>query len=205
MALLGSTQQEAVRLAIATALQQLDVDIVGYDTLHRVEWENKVGAQRAIDGLWVDLRIGYRRSETLDETRYLYTDNGTPETSTLQASVGGQREFLVTVTIGTDSQEGDEEAVFALSDRLATRMRREDVKAILRAGGVATISIGSSFNTDFKDMDARMCSRSITDIRFRAASFETDDADIGFIDRVEGTGADDTDLEGESFDTALEG
>ena len=205
MALLGNTQMEAVRTAVATALQLLDIDVAGYDTLHRVEWENRVGAERAVDGVWVDLRVGYRRSETMDETRYIYTEGDTPEESTLFASVGGQREFLVTVTIGSDSQEGGEDAVFALSDRLATRMRRGDVKEILRAGGVATINIGSSFNSDYKDMDARMCSRSVTDIRFRAASFETDDTDLGFIDRVEGEGADDTDLEGESFDTALEG
>lgn len=204
---LGSTQQEAIRQAIALALSLPDVEVEGMDDVHLVEWESRASAHRPPDqttGVWVDLDLDGLKTDGKGEFRYDRTTNADPALNTLVPRYCVQAEYTVAVKIGIDNQEPDAEAVLAKAGNLRTRMRFDGVREVLRAGGVVAIEVGQVFKTDFKDLDGRQVSRSRTDIRFRSVIEVVDDTTSGgIILRAEGSGETGSDLEGSDFDSDL--
>ena len=187
--------QEAVRLAIAEAIGQPDrLGADGVNYVRQVEWENRASASRdtGTGQPWVNLRLGAVREVHRSETIRTFVDTGDVETSTQSTTVCGTREFVVTVEIGVENQEPGAEAVGFLADRLRTRLRRADVLEDLQAANVAHIGTDGTTNADFMDMDGRMCSRSVTDIRFRTVSSDTQ-TDGGWIAGASGAGEGDID------------
>lgn len=201
-----STVQEAVRDAIAGALELPDYTGGRGTPVSRVEWENRSSHQsyqRA--GAWASLRLGNVVAKGHDETRYEVITGATPALTRKVPTVGGYRLFTVTVRIGNDSQEPADSAVSTLAGKLRTRIRRADIRAILQAGNVAIVRIEPTIEADYLDADGRMVSQSFTDIRFATTEQDTDsDSDGDFIATAagEGTltdGATERDL---TFDTA---
>lgn len=174
----------AVRDAIAKAVQL--EDFVGADDTnecHPTEWLHNLGSNRvvSVDNGWCDIELGTVTTRNLDETRETFTPDpdepDDPELATNVPTVGGQREFNITVRVCRHSQEPGEEAVGFKGGKLRTRMRRADVLAILKAAGVAFVWAGSTFNGDYLDANRRWVSCSVTDMRFRCVETDTDDSE----------------------------
>lgn len=199
-----STAQEAVRDAIALALQLEDfIGSDGVNYVRLVEWENRSTASRGLDYSrpWADLMLGAVMADgSQDETRYTEDGSGDPEDIRMLPTYCGPRLFTVDVRIGVDSQEPGEESVGYMGSRLRTRLRRDDARDLLTAGEVALVSVGATINADYMDIDGRMVSCSITSLRFRTVDRDLDsDSDGDWIATTEGEGeisrADDTTID----------
>ena len=199
-----TSARNAIRTAIAEALEL--PDFTGPDTVTTVQqvcWENQAEAQRWQTGLVVDLRLGAPQQLFKDERRSdLSGDPDDPETVLVYQS-GGMREFNVTVMLSNDDQSEGNETVGELADKLRRRIRWEGVLEDLWAAGVAHVASGQVQNADGRDMDGRMVSRAVVDLRFRAVVSETDTSAAGYwIESAEASGVEGEDLEGADFDTA---
>jgi hypothetical protein len=185
---IGSSVAEAVRSAVAKALQLEDVlgaDEVTY--VKRVEWGDKASSHRFVgEEGWADLLLGVVVAKGLDETRYEYD----PDTETNTPSTGGQREFSVSVQMCRHSQDFGEETMGTAGGKLRTRMRRKDVLKILNDSGVAMVLIGPTINGSYPDHNGRKVSCAVTDVRFRCVEVDTDDSpgSSDWIGSAEGTG-----------------
>lgn len=202
-----SQAKEAIRDAIALAVRAPDYlggDGVTY--IHVTEWRNKRDAARwAPSGPVVDLTLSSVVGKGTDETRYETFGSGDPEDIKEVPVYNGYRLLSVQVEVDSDSQEDDADAPGFYTGALRTRLRRDDVLAILQAGGVALVSVGPTFEADFLNQSGRMQSRAITEVRFATTEEDTDGADGSgdWVATAAGEGVDGSDLDGASFDTAL--
>lgn len=169
--------KEAVRTAVATALQLTDATGADGTTLvPLVTWENQRSAHRFSSGVLVDLRLGNVQGHGRDETRYELVTGATPALTDYIPTYGGYRTFSVWVRVYSDNQEGTD-AVAVLGGRLRTRLRRPEARAILAADEVAIVTIGNTFDTDYRDQNGRMMSASLTELRLATVEQDTDAAD----------------------------
>ena len=189
---IGSTVAEAVRTAVAKALQLEDVlgaDEVTY--VKRTDWADRASSHRFVgEEGWADLQLGVVVARGLDETRYEYVANADPALAESIPSTGGQREFTVTVRMCRHSQEFGEETMGTAGGNLRTRLRRQDVLRILNGSGVALVIVGPTINGSYPDHNGRVVSCAVTDVRFRCVEVDTDDSEgaSAWIATAEGTG-----------------
>ena len=187
-----ATSKEAVRIAIATALRLLDYTGGDGKIVHRVEWEHKKKSVRYLDNgsAWANLRMGTQRRVGTDETRYTAVNGGDDASSKWVPVYGGRRQFVVTVMMGSDSQEDSADAVGELAGRLVTRLGREDILQTLYDSGVGLETIGVALNADYVDSTKRWVSASFVDLTFSAVESDTDGVDGSgdYVARADGTG-----------------
>jgi hypothetical protein len=187
-----STVREGIRQAIALAARA--EDYMGADAITAVrvtDWEGQPTASRwgQAAGPTVDLRMGEVIGLHQDERRVEFISGATPALSYLKPTYTGTRLFTVRVSVDSDSQLDDADAVGPYTGALRTRMRRDDVAAILQAAGVAIVTIGNTINADFLNEDGRQQSRAVTDIRFGTTESDTDADPTGdYIQNVAGQG-----------------
>lgn len=176
-----STVQEAVRQAVAYAAKL--PDFVGADgsTYPSVEWAGReLASTFDDDGVTIELQMGSVQGQGRDETRYSY-DSGLDQSVPTQT---GNRQFTVSCMIRTLSQNPDESAQ-AIAGLLRTRIRNEGSLAKLKAGNVGFVQILASLEVDFPNMDGRMESAAIVDLRLNTTESDTDElASGGYIGTV---------------------
>lgn len=188
-------KREAIRQAIIVALdlkREPAVELAGGGTNidFLVQWQGRREAARWTGGVWCDLRLGTVIPVGRDETRRFYNEDD----DALRPTYGGQRSFTVMVIVASDDQE-DEDAVGTAGSRLRTRIRREEVKAILAAVDVSLAEILSTSNFDFQD-DGVQYSQSMTELQFNTTEEDEDTTGTGdWIREVEGSGDSPGDLE----------
>ena len=184
-------------MAVAKAIVLEDVTDLAGDPGHRVEWESRSSAQRMVGSTFADLRFSSPNgSGATDEIRYEMNVGLTA----LVPTYGGPRMFNVQVLCGSDSQEPDADSVGLMGGRLRTRMRRPDVLALLRAEGVALVSIGPTFDVSFTNQEGRDMSASSTEIRFACVESDTDATDdAGWIAALESEGTFESNFEGDDI------
>jgi hypothetical protein len=185
-----STKQEAVRLAVATAMGV--PDRLGADnltTIKEVMWEN----QRDAAGRWgsddkptINLRLGNIRNHGNDERRDVYDELN----DRIRTYFCGQRHFTVSVTVMIPNQLAGKEAVGEWGSRLRTRMRADRIHALYAAADVALVRLMETQNADELEINGRMMSVAVTDLRFATTEeWEDNDTENGdFIARVEADG-----------------
>lgn len=180
--------QEAVRQAVAAATGRVDrLGADGATTIHDVEWENRREASLQWgDSATVDLCLGPVSHKGTGETRFEYD----ADEDTNIPTVNIYALFTVTVKIRSLSQAGDEEAVGALASALRLKLRKiQRIRDILTAANVSVVDIGETANVDELEINGRMMSVSITDLRLATTESFTDTDDAGdYIAHAEGTG-----------------
>ena len=176
-----STVKEAVRLAIATAAGLTDT--VGADdgaTTQICAWANKRTANRFLEAAprWINLSATGVRGMGQDEIRYDTVIGATAALTTVTPVHCGYRLFSVMAHIGGASQEDTEDSFF-LAGRMRLRMRRADILAILQAAGVAVVEVGQSLEVDYRNINGRMQSAALVEIRFAFTEYEADVNSLG--------------------------
>ncbi len=177
-----ATTKEACRLAIAAALKLQDYTgasgVVG--SVHKVEWSNKASATRYLTSgsAWADLHFHGVTAEGTDEIRYETIVGATPALTRVVPTYCGRRTFYVSVQVGVDDQEDDVNAM-TLAGLLRTRLRRNEILAILHDAEVGLVSIGPAMDADYRDADGRMVSNVIVEIKFACIESDTDSTESG--------------------------
>lgn len=202
---------EAIRLAIASAASLPDqIGPVTARTTRAVEWKNRKTGNRVIKGQWINLRapaiIGIGR----DETRYdvdAQTDPDDPNTAAVVPVVMGNRLLRIELECRSDSQEPGLTAAM-IAERVRSRIRLPEVRAILAAQDVGFSHIEFSTPEDYHDADDRMISESIMEIVFLKSVFDratTVPAGEGndFFQAVEVEGELDEAFDGTTMDVAV--
>lgn len=190
---------EAIRAAIAKAAQLPDVPLPSSPRagaqLRAVEWRNRRGGNRITKGQYVNLRVFGIVAVGRDETRYDQDDPTDPDDPTTAALVPvqmGNRVVRVQLECKSDSQEPEKTATM-LAERIRSRIRLPEVKAILAAADVGYSHIEWSSEADYMDADERMMSDALMEIVFLKAvadRAETVPAGEGndYFERVDGSG-----------------
>lgn len=178
--------KEAVRQAVISASGITDV-----------QWQNN-----QLAGTWrqdphVDLILRSVVSIGVDATEYEYNDT----TDSLEETITGQRTFVVSVRIESESQEDDEESVGTLASTFRTRLRRTAILSALADADVALIGFESTINTDFQ-ADDRMVSLAIVDVNFASVENDADETAVAgdYIEAVHLTGETVVDAGGTALD-----
>lgn len=201
-----ATVKDAVRRAVALAARAQDY--AGADSvtmIKRCNWEGQASAShfgRPGQQPVIELQMGDVVGLHQDERRTEFISTGpTPDLQYVKPTYTGNRLFTVRVAIDTDSQDDDSDALGVRTGALRTRMRRDEVAEILRAGNVAIVDIGNTINADFVNEDGRQQSRAITDIRFATTESDFDLTPTGdWIHSAAGQG----ELEGDVGDTLVD-
>lgn len=212
MATTWAVKQEAIRLAVATAIGV--PDRLGADDLtsiKEVEWEN----HRDATARWgnderplVNLRLGSIRSVGDDERRDVYDEDA----DRIHTYYCGNRHFTITVTIMIPNQLPGMESVGELGSRLRTRLRADRIHKIYADADCAVVRVLETRVVDELEINGRMMSASVTDIRMATVEeWEDNDTDSGdFIESVEADGelrhtVDSVEFIPAHIDTLLEG
>jgi hypothetical protein len=194
-----SAPLEAIRAAIVKAAKLSDIPLPSSPragaTLRAVEWKNRRGGNRVVKGQYVNLSVFGIVAVGRDETRYDLDDPTDPDDPTTAALVPvqmGNRVVRVQLECKSDSQEPEKTATM-LAERIRSRLRLPEVKAILAAQDVGYSHIEWSTDHDYMDADERMMSEAMMEIVFlKAVADRADTVPAGegndFITRVEGQG-----------------
>jgi hypothetical protein len=152
-------------------------------------WEN----QRDASARWgsddkptINLRLGNIRNHGNDERRDVYDELD----DRIRTYFCGQRHFTVTITVMIPNQLAGKEAVGEWGSKLRTRMRADRIHALYAAADVALVRLMETHNADELEINGRMMSVAVTDLRFATTEeWEDNDTENGdFIERVEADG-----------------
>lgn len=165
--------RNAVRIAITAALDL---------PTSAVQWAGTAESGYFRASPQVDLRLRFPTAIGTDYTTFEY-DHITGKTYTV---TNGQRRFTVSVSIESESQSENFEAVGHFAARFRSRLRRPEILAILQAAGVALITIESTQDTD-TTVNSRQMSVSLTDVVFAAAEYDKEETSptTDYIETVE--------------------
>jgi hypothetical protein len=190
MATSWTVKKEAIRSAVATCLEtpdRLGADLL--TTIKEVEWENERDATArwgTDDKPIINLRLGSIRSLGDEERRDVYDEL----TDRIRTYYCGNRHFTVTVTVMIPNQLPGYESVGEVGSKLRTRLRALPVHQIYADADCAVVRVMETQVADGLEINGRMMSVSVTDIRFATVEeWEANDTAAGdFITRADGTG-----------------
>lgn len=190
-----SAPLEAIRQAIAKAALLPDIAVPSSPRagaqLRPVEWRNRRGGNRVTKGQYINLMLFGIIGVGRDETRYDYLDENPsdPTQDALRPVQMGNRIVRIQLSCKSDSQEPEKTAGM-LAERIRSRIRLPEVKAILAAQDVGYSHIEWSTTDDYIDADERAMSEAMVEIVFLKAVSEraSDDASMDYFDRVDGEG-----------------
>lgn len=182
-----SSQQEAIRLAFASALGLPDrTGADGSTTVQEVSWvgTSSAGMQWATNGVQATLELTQVRNMDDDEVREAYDE----DLDALVQAYGGRRNITVRLKITSDSQDPGQAAPGELAGKARTRLRRGTTIETLNDEGVSLVKIHPTMEVDRIDVNGRLQSAAVVDFVFGTVEWWLDTENGDYFEGVSGSG-----------------